>query len=103
MSTLRVTNIGQLFLACGFKNMIDESWKIFQAHVFLTKVPILCLFGAERGMVVTESCATIVSKPNVITLIGKDKWWGILGIVSSPEIHVTHETGHHEDYRLLTR
>ena len=103
LSALRVADIGQFFLTCGLKNMIDEGWKIFETHIFLTKVPIFCLFRAERCMIVTKSCATIVSEPNVITLVGKDERWGILGIVSGPEIHVTHETSHHEDYRLLSR
>ena len=77
--------------------MVNEGRKIFQAELLLTEVPKLGLLWIKRRVVLCVPCASIVAKPDIIALAGKNERRRQLNIVSRPKVHVALKTMHHED------
>ena len=81
-----MSNVGQLLLSSLFQDVVDEGGKIFQSHLLLTEAPEFGIRLVESSVILSVSGASVVTKPNIISLFGKDKGGCIRGNVRGPEV-----------------
>ena len=93
--TLGVSNVSQFLLTSFLKNVINGRRQVFQAHIFLAEIPVIWMTRAQSQMV-RETCASVVSKPDVITLFCEDESRRDSGIICNPKVHVALDTCHHK-------
>ena len=81
---------------------MSGSRHVFQAQLFLTEAPVFGIAGTKRKMVQGVSSASVVSEPDIVSLVSQDKGWNPNGrVIRSPEVHITLHSVHHEDSWLL--
>lgn len=102
-STLRVTDVGKLTLASFLEYEINESGCVVFSHVDVVEFPELLLTLVFSFMSLRKPISSVVSKPNVVALVNKNKWRSKVGIVCDPKVHVAQKTMHHKHGRLLHR
>ena len=91
--TLRMTNIWNLIMACFFSNKINLSWSIILAkfNKAVVKELLLICVWVEFCVLPTVLVASVVSKPNIITLFSKNKSQWLI-FMNNPHISVWKET-----------
>lgn len=88
--TLRVADIGELLVSSLAKYEVHLGWEVMVTQL-LERVVVEALavtigvtssFGSLSRMVITS----VVSKPHIVTRVGKFESWGHVGLVSDPVV-----------------
>jgi len=87
--TLRMANIGHILDTCLTFHKIDLCLDIVFAHFSKREIPKILPFSfvtiwIKTNMLSTVFTASVVSKPDIIAFIGKDKSWSLITMWNNP-------------------
>ena len=81
-----MANIRDSLLSSSLEYKIDQSWQIFQSHVFLVEVPVFFVLRGHSHVGVAELVASVVAHPYIVAAAGGDKSGCHIGVMDDPAI-----------------
>ena len=65
-------------------DLFDKGGQVVGAHFLPTKLPELLIFWVQLDVFLRPLVASVIAKPDIITLRCKDKAWSLSGQVANP-------------------
>mmetsp|Transcript_14661 Transcript_14661/g.24980 ORF Transcript_14661/g.24980 Transcript_14661/m.24980 type:complete len:287 (-) Transcript_14661:299-1159(-) len=91
--SLGVANVGELLLRCGIQGEFNLGGHVELAQVNEAVIPELLVLRGVQGLVLqTVGSASVVPKPDVEALEGKDEGRGVVGVVPDPAVRCAQDS-----------